>query len=226
MEKIIGTRQSGKTTKLAVEVYEKNGGIILIRRNKLLFNYIIDLLKKLYGPEMDQIYVQQIKEETPFPDINNIVIKEGLFFDRKNSIAVCYYEYLERYMKEDVIFRSLPFEKGIYIDDVDEFIKYSFYKYFRPIFGCQINLKGISLDISDNFQNLTKERDDLMSTSEGKESWLTDGNCEECRRKKYCNNPCTKHKRSNESYLEDLVASYFKYPRAVPTMGGGSLDMD
>lgn len=40
--------------------------------------------------------------------------------------------------------------------------------------------------------------------SEGKESWLTNGNCEECRRKNYCSKPCTKHKRLNDNYLEYL----------------------
>ena len=39
------------------------------------------------------------------------------------------------------------------------------------------------------------------------DSWLTDGNCKECRRQKYCNKPCKAHKTSTMNFIHGAVAS-------------------
>lgn len=37
------------------------------------------------------------------------------------------------------------------------------------------------------------------------DSWLTDGNCEECRRKNYCQKSCTKNKRRGNMIINNAV---------------------
>lgn len=37
------------------------------------------------------------------------------------------------------------------------------------------------------------------------DSWLTDGNCEECRRNKFCSKPCKAHKQRTMSILHSVV---------------------
>ena len=37
------------------------------------------------------------------------------------------------------------------------------------------------------------------------DQWLLDGNCDLCRRKKYCSKPCTANKRQREWNLKSLV---------------------
>lgn len=38
------------------------------------------------------------------------------------------------------------------------------------------------------------------------DNWLTTGKCEGCRREKYCNKPCTAHKRGAMSLVHKAVA--------------------
>lgn len=37
------------------------------------------------------------------------------------------------------------------------------------------------------------------------DSWLTDGNCSECRRRKYCNNRCKKAKERLQRQMFEVV---------------------
>lgn len=37
------------------------------------------------------------------------------------------------------------------------------------------------------------------------DSWLTDGNCNECRRKNYCTKGCKKNKLRKERFVRDVV---------------------
>lgn len=37
------------------------------------------------------------------------------------------------------------------------------------------------------------------------DQWLLDGNCDLCRRNKYCSKPCTANKRQTEWNLKNLV---------------------
>lgn len=41
------------------------------------------------------------------------------------------------------------------------------------------------------------------------DSWLIDGNCNKCRRKKYCSSPCTKasRRRKNQLYNDVMEAT-------------------
>ena len=41
--------------------------------------------------------------------------------------------------------------------------------------------------------------------NEDNERWLSDGNCTYCRRKKYCNKPCTAQKRRKEAIIRQMI---------------------
>lgn len=41
------------------------------------------------------------------------------------------------------------------------------------------------------------------------EQWKTNGNCEKCRKRKYCGTDCTAHKRRMERYLKNVISSAF-----------------
>jgi radical SAM protein with 4Fe4S-binding SPASM domain len=41
------------------------------------------------------------------------------------------------------------------------------------------------------------------------DSWLTDGNCKECRRKNYCQKACTIHKRRREMGIRNADRKVF-----------------
>jgi len=47
------------------------------------------------------------------------------------------------------------------------------------------------------------------------DSWKTDGNCAECRRKNYCKKQCSKNKQSNEKlaleYIESIMPNFNDY---------------
>lgn len=42
------------------------------------------------------------------------------------------------------------------------------------------------------------------------DSWLTDGNCETCRRKSYCNNECKRHRIKRKRVLYNAVLEFSK----------------
>lgn len=43
--------------------------------------------------------------------------------------------------------------------------------------------------------------------TENNERWLTDGDCSECRRAKYCSKACTAQKRRREAIIQQMVRS-------------------
>lgn len=45
-----------------------------------------------------------------------------------------------------------------------------------------------------------------MSSIPETDQWLLLGNCDKCRRRNYCNKPCTKGKRRREAEIRSVVA--------------------
>ena len=45
-----------------------------------------------------------------------------------------------------------------------------------------------------------------MSSIPETDQWLLLGNCDKCRRRNYCNKPCTKGKRRRETEIRSMVA--------------------
>ena len=41
------------------------------------------------------------------------------------------------------------------------------------------------------------------------EQWLTDGNCQECRRRAYCSKRCKRNREARDRELHDLITSVF-----------------
>lgn len=42
--------------------------------------------------------------------------------------------------------------------------------------------------------------------AEGKDNWLTNGKCKECRRRDYCSKPCTANKRSTYAFIHNAIS--------------------
>lgn len=63
------------------------------------------------------------------------------------------------------------------------------------------------------------------------DSWLTDGNCENCRRKNYCSTECKLARQRNKAILAGAVANVMVgvmtgvYP-IDPTLGGRLADVE
>lgn len=46
-----------------------------------------------------------------------------------------------------------------------------------------------------------------MDKPNNTEQWLLDGKCTECRRNKYCNKPCTRHKRRINLLVHNMASA-------------------
>lgn len=51
------------------------------------------------------------------------------------------------------------------------------------------------------------------------DSWLIDGNCENCRRNNYCKKPCTKAKRNHKNMLYGAVMRATGMDKVLCAMG-------
>ena len=54
------------------------------------------------------------------------------------------------------------------------------------------------------------------------DSWLTDGNCQECRRKNYCKTECKKHRASVKRYMYNTMMSVTGMDKILDIMSTGS----
>ena len=52
------------------------------------------------------------------------------------------------------------------------------------------------------------------------EQWLSNGNCEECRRQEYCSKPCTARKQRENDILKDAVLKASKLDKAFEMLRG------
>lgn len=53
---------------------------------------------------------------------------------------------------------------------------------------------------------ISERQGNQMSRIPETDQWLLSGNCEKCRRRNYCNKPCTKGKRRRDAEIRSMVA--------------------